>query len=51
MSFTASHVLPFDRELVWDWHTRKGAAARLIPPFFPMHPVKEAKRLSDGTTT
>ena len=51
MSFTASHVLPFDREFVWDWHTRKGAAARLIPPFFPMHPVKEAKRLSDGTTT
>ena len=51
MSFTTSHVLPFDRELVWDWHTRKGAAARLIPPFFPMHPVKEAKRLSDGTTT
>ena len=51
MSFTASHVLPFDREFVWGWHTRKGAAARLIPPFFPMHPVKEAKRLSDGTTT
>ena len=51
MSFTASHVLPFDREFVWDWHTRKGAAARLIPPFFPMHPVKEAERLSDGTTT
>ena len=51
MSFTTSHVLPFDREPVWDWHTRKGAAARLIPPFFPMHPVKEAKRLSDGTTT
>ena len=51
MSFTASHVLPFDREFVWDWHTRKGAAARLSPPFFPMHPVKEAKRLSDGTTT
>ena len=50
MSFTASHVLPFDREFVWDWHTRKGAAARLIPSFFPMHPVKEAERLSDGTT-
>ena len=51
MSFTASHVLPFDREFVWDWHTRKGAAARPIPAFFLMHPVKEAERLSDGTTT
>lgn len=51
MSFSTSHFMPFPRELVWDWHSRKGAAARLIPPFYPMYPVSEAERLADGTTT
>ncbi|MCX7542808.1 TIGR01777 family oxidoreductase [Corynebacterium sp. P5848] len=50
MSLTTSHFVPFDREDVWDWHTRNGAVVRLSPPFAPMTPVKQAERLSDGTT-
>ncbi|MCK7641495.1 TIGR01777 family oxidoreductase [Corynebacterium sp. CCM 8835] len=50
MSLTTSHFVPFDREDVWDWHTRTGAVVRLSPPFAPMTPVREASRLSDGTT-
>ncbi|MCX7443807.1 TIGR01777 family oxidoreductase [Corynebacterium sp. P7003] len=50
MSLTTSHFIPFDREDVWDWHTRTGAVVRLSPPFAPMTPIREASRLSDGTT-
>ncbi|MEZ2121237.1 TIGR01777 family oxidoreductase [Corynebacterium sp. CCM 9203] len=50
MSLTTSHFVPFDRERVWDWHTRAGAVMRLSPPFVPMTPLKQAARLSDGTT-
>ena len=50
MSLTTSHFIPFPLEEVWDWHTRKGAVARLTPPFVPMTPISQAERLSDGTT-
>lgn len=50
MSLTASHLVPADREFVWEWHTRPGAVARLTPPFVPMVPIRQAERLSDGTT-
>ena len=51
MTFTTSHILPFDQKLVWDWHTRPGAVKRLTPPFVPMSVEKEATSLADGTTT
>lgn len=51
MSLTTSHVVPADRESVWEWHSRPGALARLSPPFVPMTPLRQADRLSDGTTT
>lgn len=48
--FTASHTLPFDRERVWQWHSRPGAVVRLTPPFLPMRPVSQARSLRGGTT-
>lgn len=50
MSFSASHVVPAPREQVWEWHSREGSLSRLTPPFVPMTPLQQAKRLSDGTT-
>ena len=50
MSFSATHVVPAPREQVWEWHSRKGALARLTPPFVPMTPLQQADKLSDGTT-
>lgn len=50
MSFTTSQFLPFDRDTVWQYHTRMGAVARLTPPFLPMTPVRQAASLADGTT-
>ncbi|APT92457.1 nucleoside-diphosphate sugar epimerase [Corynebacterium phocae] len=50
MSFQATHTVAAPRELVWQWHTRPGALTRLSPPFVPMVPLKQAERLSDGTT-
>ncbi|ALC06017.1 nucleoside-diphosphate sugar epimerase [Corynebacterium deserti GIMN1.010] len=50
MSLTTSHFIPFPRDVVWDWHTRKGAITRLTPPFTPLNPIQQAERLSDGTT-
>lgn len=50
MTFQAQHVVPADREQVWDWHTRLGAVSRLTPPFWPMTPRKQARSLADGTT-
>lgn len=50
MNFSTTQFLPFDRAAVWGWHTRKGAVARLTPPFLPMTPVREAASLADGTT-
>ncbi|QGU04696.1 TIGR01777 family oxidoreductase [Corynebacterium comes] len=50
MSLTTSHVVPAPREQVWDWHTRRGALTRLTPPFLPFTPLRQAERLSDGTT-
>ncbi|AQQ15335.1 Epimerase family protein [Corynebacterium glaucum] len=50
MGITASHLVPADRDRVWDWHTRKGAVVRLTPPFPPMTPVKQAESLRSGTT-
>lgn len=51
MNFRASHIVPAPRELVWDWHTRPGALARLTPPFIPMVPLRQADSLASGTTT
>ncbi|WIM68918.1 TIGR01777 family oxidoreductase [Corynebacterium breve] len=50
MGITADHLVPFERSTVWDWHTRPGAVARLTPNFLPLKPVKQAERLSNGTT-
>lgn len=50
LTLTVSHVVPAPREEVWEWHTRPGAVSRLSPPFFPMTPISQAERLSDGTT-
>lgn len=50
VSFSATHEVAAPRELVWEWHTRPGALARLTPPFLPMVPLRQAERLSDGTT-
>ena len=50
MSLTTSHVVPAPREEVWEWHTRPGALVRLMPPFLPFVPMKQADKLSDGTT-
>lgn len=50
MGIIASHLVPADRDRVWDWHARKGAVARLTPPFLPMTPVKQAESLRSGTT-
>lgn len=50
MSLTTSHVVPAEREFVWEWHTRPGSLTRLSPPFVPMVPNRQAERLSDGTT-
>ncbi|STC70533.1 TIGR01777 family oxidoreductase [Corynebacterium pilosum] len=50
MGITAHHVVPADRDTVWEWHTRPGAVARLAPTFLPMKPVQAAERLADGTT-
>ena len=50
MTFQAQHVIPADREQVWDWHTRPGAVSRLTPPFLPMTPREQARSLANGTT-
>lgn len=48
--FSASHTLPFHRDVVWQWHSRPGAVVRLTPPFLPMRPVSQARSLRGGTT-
>ena len=50
MSFSAQHLVPAPRSLVWDWHTRPGAISRLTPPFLAMTAHTEAASLADGTT-
>lgn len=50
MSVHTTHVVPAPRTLVWNWHTTRGAVARLNPGFFPLVPQRVADRLSDGTT-
>ncbi|MCQ9342784.1 TIGR01777 family oxidoreductase [Corynebacterium kozikiae] len=51
MAFHAAHIIPAPLDLVWDWHTRPGAVARLSPSFLPMTPVAQAESLARGTTT
>jgi len=41
---TVGHPL----DAVWEWHTRPGAMRRLVPPWQPMHVVKETESLADG---
>ncbi|PXY05208.1 TIGR01777 family oxidoreductase [Corynebacterium striatum] len=50
MSFSAQHVVPAPREQVWQWHARRGALARLTPPFVFMTPLQQAESLADGTS-
>ena len=50
MSFSAKHEVPAPREQVWQWHTRRGALARLTPPFTFMTPLKQTESLADGTS-
>lgn len=51
MSFSTTFFVSFPRDEVWQWHTRRGAVARLTPPFALMRPVSVADSLADGTTT
>lgn len=50
MSINSSHIVPADPETVWQWHTKHGAVARLLPPFYPLTPRKQATNLATGTT-
>ncbi len=44
------HSATFDHpvEEVFEWHTRPGALARLMPPWQPVRPLREATSLRDG---
>lgn len=50
MGITTSHVVPYPREQVWEWHTRPGAVVRLTPPFVPLSLTRETASLARGTT-
>ncbi|MCV7317932.1 TIGR01777 family oxidoreductase [Mycolicibacterium confluentis] len=48
MSIEFSSVLGHPRPTVYAWHTRPGALQRLLPPWQPLTPVREAPSLADG---
>lgn len=43
-------ALPDPVDVVFDWHRRPGALARLLPPWQPVRIVREAGDLRNGTT-
>ncbi|OBF25210.1 TIGR01777 family oxidoreductase [Mycobacterium sp. ACS4331] len=48
MGIEFSSVLAHPRPTVYAWHTRPGALQRLLPPWQPLTPVREASSLADG---
>ena len=42
-------TVPEQPEVVFDWHRRPGAFARLVPPWQPVRIVQEAEDLASGT--
>ena len=48
MGLVYSSVVTAELADVFDWHTRQGAASRLIPPWQPVRVLREAKSLRDG---
>lgn len=42
-------IVPDDPKVVFDWHTRPGAFARLVPPWQPARLLQEASDLAAGT--
>ncbi|HET8993037.1 MAG TPA: TIGR01777 family oxidoreductase [Rhodococcus sp. (in: high G+C Gram-positive bacteria)] len=48
MGIEYSSVVEATRDDVFDWHARRGAIHRLLPPWQPMSVVSEADSLADG---
>jgi uncharacterized protein (TIGR01777 family) len=48
MGLTYSTVVSARPEEVFAWHTRTGAITRLMPPWQPVHVVREAPSVRDG---
>ncbi|NLU63778.1 TIGR01777 family protein [Rhodococcus sp. HNM0563] len=48
MGIEYSSIVDASRDDVFDWHTRRGAIHRLLPPWQPMSVVSEAESLADG---
>lgn len=48
MGIEYASVVGHPLETVWDWHTRRGAMRRLVPPWQPMRVVAETESLADG---
>jgi ligand-binding SRPBCC domain-containing protein len=44
-----STLIDHPRAEVFAWHTRPGAIRRLMPPWQPLTPLKEAESVADGT--
>ncbi len=48
MGIEYSSVVEATRDDVFDWHAKRGAIHRLLPPWQPMSVVSEADSLADG---
>jgi uncharacterized protein (TIGR01777 family) len=48
MVFTYSSVIDAELDDVFNWHTRPGAIARLVPPWQPVKVIRESASLRDG---
>lgn len=49
MIIERSSQLPADPSAVFDWFSRPGAIVRLLPPWLPLKPIREAASLEDGS--
>lgn len=49
MGIEYASIVEHPLDTVWDWHTRRGAMRRLVPPWQPMRVVRETDSLADGT--
>ncbi len=48
MGIEYASVVDHPLDEVWAWHTRRGAMHRLVPPWQPMHIIKETESLANG---
>ncbi len=48
MSIEYASIVGHPLDEVFEWHTRRGAMRRLVPPWQPMRVVKETESLADG---